>query len=162
MPIPYIFRIRHLTFSNDKQIHSEHNAGIRWLDLDPIEDRYLLSCASDGGIAVHDVLMPSLPINQGNKSTPFVATHSPLHKITRQHPESHKSSVSCIIWYPVDTGLFLSGSRDATIKVWDANSLVLGCSFQLCGAVHAIAMSHAPGALNCLVAAGSDESDVAR
>jgi DNA excision repair protein ERCC-8 len=30
--------------------------------------------------------------------------------------------VTCVVWYPVDTGLFVTGSADKQVKVWDTNT----------------------------------------
>ena len=62
-------------------------------------------------------------------------------------------------WYPVDTGLFLSGGRDGDVKVWDTNTLQVGCVFGVQAAVHSVAMSPA-AATHCLAAVGSAENDV--
>ncbi len=46
----------------------------------------------------------------------------PLLTLDRHHTrDAHRFLVSCVCWYPMDTGLFLTGSLDQTIKVWDAN-----------------------------------------
>ena len=33
----------------------------------------------------------------------------------------HKYGVSSIKWYPIDNGMFISGSLDGTVMVWDTN-----------------------------------------
>ena len=56
-----------------------------------------------------------------------------MGKIDRNSPEGHKYSVSCVSWYPVDSGLFISGSYDNTIKVSKRKSKPTckqDCSFQ--------------------------------
>ena len=44
-----------LGFSKQKAIKSVHSGGVTWLDLDPIEHRYLLAGAADGSVAAYDV-----------------------------------------------------------------------------------------------------------
>ena len=44
-----------LEFSKQKSIKSVHSGGVTWLDLDRIEQRYLLAGAADGSIAAYDV-----------------------------------------------------------------------------------------------------------
>jgi WD40 repeat protein len=46
----------------------------------------------------------------------------PLFIIKRGHPAAHKYQVTSICWYPVDTGLFITGSADQDVKVWDTNT----------------------------------------
>jgi len=41
----------------------------------------------------------------------------PLFAIKRGHPSAHRYQVTSVVWYPVDTGLFVSGSADQDVKV---------------------------------------------
>jgi WD40 repeat protein len=36
---------------------------------------------------------------------------------------AHQYSISCIQWYPFDTGMFFTSGMDKTFKIWDTNSL---------------------------------------
>lgn len=78
------------------------------------------------------------------------------------------------MWYPIDNGIFITGARDGQVLVWDANALAVAGVFSLgtratTGAsstitsapipVHAMAMSPISSS-HCLIAVGSDESDV--
>jgi DNA excision repair protein ERCC-8 len=47
---------------------------------------------------------------------------SPLFTVKRGHAAAHKYQVTSISWYPVDTGMFITGSADQLVKVWDTNS----------------------------------------
>jgi len=40
-----------------------------------------------------------------------------LFSVKRGHPSAHRYQVTCLTWYPVDTGLFVSGSADQDVKV---------------------------------------------
>lgn len=42
-------------FSREKSISSVHTGGVTWLDLDCVEERYLLAGAADGSVAAYDV-----------------------------------------------------------------------------------------------------------
>jgi hypothetical protein len=44
-----------LGFSNAKVIRSAHGAGITWLDLDHVEQRYLLAGSADASVVAYDV-----------------------------------------------------------------------------------------------------------
>jgi DNA excision repair protein ERCC-8 len=41
----------------------------------------------------------------------------------RTHPASaHRFAATCVAWYPVDSGMFVSGSADKTLRLWDTNT----------------------------------------
>jgi DNA excision repair protein ERCC-8 len=50
-------------------------------------------------------------------------------------------AVSCVQWYPYDTGLFISGSMDGQVTVWDTNTFTVAHTFKLNGIAHAARMS---------------------
>jgi DNA excision repair protein ERCC-8 len=135
-------------------IKSAHKGGVTWMDLDPVEQRYLLAGAADASLAVYDTQQPT-PGSAGAG-----AHHLPLFTITKQSPGAHAFSVSSVCWYPVDTGLFVSGGFDCQVKVWDANALAVAAAFALPARVHVVAMSP-DAASHCLVAAGGAGATVA-
>lgn len=77
----------------------------------------MLSGSSDASVAVYDVQQP-----QDYEGGGLIAKHRPILVIDKQHEQGHKYAVSSAIWYPIDTGLFISGSFDHSIKVWDTNT----------------------------------------
>lgn len=81
------------------------------------EQRYLLSCASDASVAVYDVQRAT-----GHEGDGLIAKHKPLFVVDKRHEQGHKYAVSTAIWYPVDTGLFVTGSYDHRVNVWDTNT----------------------------------------
>jgi DNA excision repair protein ERCC-8 len=71
----------------------------------------------------------------------------------------HLFSVSCATWYPVDTGVFFTGSFDRTLAGWDANTQQRVVTFEFPEMVYAASMApHA--ASHCLVAVGSGDPQV--
>lgn len=86
--------------------------------VDLTEGRYLLSGASDGSVAVCDVQRASEFLGGG-----LVSQHRSIFVVDKQHERGHKYAVSSAIWYPVDTGLFVTGSYDHCINVWDTNTV---------------------------------------
>ncbi|KAK9817228.1 hypothetical protein WJX72_011350 [[Myrmecia] bisecta] len=79
-----------------------------------------------------------------------------LFAIQRGSEASHKFSVSCVAWYPIDTGMFVTGSFDHDVKVWDTNSLQVACRFAFPGRVYGLALSPVAVA-HCLVAVVGSE-----
>ena len=76
-------------------------------------------------------------------------------------PPTTPSSITCACWYPVDTGMFITGSQDAIVRVWDANAQQEAARLQALGAVAAIGMSSAAACQGsplhtCLAVASSD------
>eukprot|EP00884_Botryococcus_braunii_P017531 jgi/Botrbrau1/4461/Bobra.0348s0045.2 len=141
-------RTRALDLSDEKCLVGNQREAINWLDLDLAEQRYLLSASSDSAITAYDVLVPT--VTQAKRR---LEKHDPLFKIDKSWPGGHKYAVSCVVWYPVDTGLLISGGHDNVIKVWDTNSLQVVTEFQLSAPIMAAAMS-AVATAHCLVAVG--------
>ena len=100
-------RTRKLEISRSSAIPSVHEGGLTCLCLELTENRYLLGAATDSSFAIYDT---------ANART---ADESPccLCKVDRTKRDGHKYSVTCTAWYPVDSGLFVTGSNDRDIKV---------------------------------------------
>ena len=81
------------------------------------EGRYLLAGAADATVAVYDVQRATDHDGRGR-----ISKHKSLFLINKQHEHGHKYAISSAIWYPVDTGLFVTGSYDHHINVWDTNT----------------------------------------
>lgn len=89
-------------------------------------------CAAEGGEhddAAEDMGGVPAGAHYGQRSGAR-GLHHPLVKVkkaARGEANGHHFSVSRAIWYPVDTGLFVSASHDCTVKVgelrarWSAN-----------------------------------------
>jgi DNA excision repair protein ERCC-8 len=73
---------------------------------------------------------------------------------------SQKSGISSILYYPSDAGLFITGSYDKTVTVWDAEEgpPEIAFTFALDGVVRSLAM--APKAHHTLVAVGSEAQTI--
>jgi DNA excision repair protein ERCC-8 len=41
----------------------------------------------------------------------------------RNSDDAHSYSISCVQWYPIDSGMFFTSGMDSKFKVWDTNSL---------------------------------------
>ncbi|KAF6159767.1 hypothetical protein GIB67_030025 [Kingdonia uniflora] len=122
--------------------------------VDLTEGRYLLSAASDGSAAVYDVQCAAKYEGGG-----LVAKHECLFVVDKQHEHGHKYSVSSAIWYPIDTGLFITGSYDHYVNVWDTNTTQVVVNFKMPGKVYQTAMSPIAKS-HMLIAAGTEDVQV--
>uniref|UniRef100_N1R2Y4 DNA excision repair protein ERCC-8 n=1 Tax=Aegilops tauschii TaxID=37682 RepID=N1R2Y4_AEGTA len=141
-------RAASLALSNRKEIATPHLGAVNSLQVDLTEGRYLLSGASDGSAAVFD-LKDATEYEAG-----FIAKHRSILLVDRQHQHGHKFTVSKAIWYPVDTGLFVTASFDNYVKVWDTNSTQVVMDFKMPGKVYSAAMSPI-ATTHMLIATGS-------
>ena len=107
-------RARSLAFDTGKQISSIHKKGITWLDLEQVESRYLLAGGADCSVAIYDVAQP---ISAEAQSSAGGQDYGSVLKITTATPGCHQYSISSVDWYPIDTGLFVTGSFDHQVKV---------------------------------------------
>ncbi|RWW84877.1 hypothetical protein BHE74_00006492 [Ensete ventricosum] len=157
-PITFASRVRScrvsaLGLSNHKEIVSPHHGAVNALQVDLTEGRYLLSGASDGSAAVYDI-QRATDYEEG-----LIARHRSLFVVDKQHEYGHKFAISTAIWYPVDTGLFVTGSFDHFVKVWDTNTTQVVMDFKMPGKVYGTAMSSIAKA-HMLIAAGSADVQV--
>ncbi|KAF2324261.1 hypothetical protein GH714_011374 [Hevea brasiliensis] len=134
-------RIADLQLSNCKDIVSPHRGPINSLQVDLTEGRYLLSGASDASAACFDIQRATDYEGRG-----LIAKHKCLFAVDKQHESGHKFAISSAIWYPVDTGLFITGSYDHYIKS--------GILIPLRTAMSPLATSH------MLIAAGTEDVQV--
>ncbi|GAV56576.1 WD40 domain-containing protein [Cephalotus follicularis] len=148
-------RVSTLHLSNHKDIVSPHRASINSLQVDLTEGRYLLSAAADASAAVFDVQRATDYEGNGN----IIAKHKSIFAIDKQHEQGHKYAISSAIWYPIDTGLFITGSYDHYIKVWDTNTTQVVMNFKMPGKVYRVAMSSLSTS-HMLIAAGTEDVQV--
>jgi len=153
--------------SGDKTIAHRWSGGVNCLELDETERRYLLAGTVDAVVAVYDTEQPT----KTDRTTGH-ATHEPLIRVAKGSAEGaeggvggargtggHLFSVSCAAWYPVDTGMFFTGSFDQTVAAWDTNTASRVLTFHFDAKVYDISM--APNASShCLVAVGTGHPQV--
>lgn len=147
-------RVSSLELSNRKELVSPHKGAINSIQVDLIEGRYLLSGASDGSTALFDIQQATDYEGGG-----MVARHKSLFVVDKQHEHGHKFAVSSAIWYPIDTGLFITGSFDHDVKVWDTNTTQVVMDFKMPGKVYGTAMSSV-ATTHMLIAVGSADVQV--
>lgn len=75
-------------------------------------ERYMLSGFSNGSVKLYDINLASLHAGGVNRHEP-VATSD---------PSAHKTAISSVQWYTPDSGVFITGSLDKTVGLWDAHT----------------------------------------
>ncbi|XP_067120324.1 DNA excision repair protein ERCC-8-like [Centruroides vittatus] len=106
-------RVLSLELSNFRDLERSHAGGVNTIDIETVENRYLLSGGTDGTIFIHDLY--------NLKGNPQY-TCNVACRIDKRSGHAHSFSVGCVQWYPFDTGLFTSTGMDHQLRVWDANS----------------------------------------
>uniref|UniRef100_A0A1J3H926 DNA excision repair protein ERCC-8 n=1 Tax=Noccaea caerulescens TaxID=107243 RepID=A0A1J3H926_NOCCA len=147
-------RILSLQLDNRKDFVSPHRGSVNSLQVDLTEGRYLLSGASDGSAAVFDVQRAT-----DYEASGLIAKHKCIFTVDKQHENGHKYAISSAIWYPIDTGLFITGSYDHYIKVWDTNTAQAVVDFKMPGKVYRTAMSSLAMS-HTLIATGTEDVQV--
>ncbi|XP_020592758.1 DNA excision repair protein ERCC-8-like [Phalaenopsis equestris] len=147
-------RVAALQLSNRKEIVSPHRGAVNSVQVDLTEGRYLLSGSSDASVAIYDIQQASDYDEYG-----LIAKHRSIVLVDKQHEHGHKFSISSAIWYPIDTGLFITGSYDHDIKVWDTNTSQAIMEYKMPGKVYGTAMSSI-ASTHMLIAAGSADVQV--
>ena len=138
-------RVFSLSLSRTEELVPLHTDGVMALAVDSVSGRFLLTGGCDQRIGVYDL---------GERFTPS-GSHRRLKHIAVTSKKAHKYAVSGLRWYPHDTGIFVSGSMDGNVRVWDTNRLEVVETFDGFGAVYAHDVSPA-----ALVAVGSRLTDV--
>ncbi|KAK4387605.1 WD repeat-containing protein ATCSA-1 [Sesamum angolense] len=147
-------RVSSIRLSNYKEIVSSHRGSVNSLQVDLTEGRYLLAGASDATVAVYDIERATDYDGGG-----LIAKHKSLFVVNKQHEHGHKYAISSAIWYPIDTGLFVTGSYDHHINVWDTNTTHVVMDFKMPGKVYRAAMSSIARS-HMLIAAGTEDVQV--
>ena len=165
------------------RLHSRHSAAVTSLSCEGVEWRYLLSADSHGLLALYDT-QPALHrphidsehVTHPSSESGHIA--SAAHQSGQcwyvSHPLSTStvtrsvggevggSSVNSVVWYPVDTGMFVSGGQDGGVHVWDTNTFSVEATFTMRdAAVNSVSMSPlAAASTHSLIAVGSTDLNV--
>lgn len=95
-------------------------------DLDAVDFQYMLCGLNNGGIAIYDISK----IQEGR-------IYEEVGIVKGGQRGGHRHAIECVQWYPADTGLFTTSSKDKTIKIWDPNRMKPVDQFKLaCNVLH--------------------------
>lgn len=108
------------------------NAAVNSLSLEKNDYQFLLSSCADSSIKLWDLKFQDTQEDAQDTSLAGqtydnydydnpVSTFQNVATIPRR--AAHTFGVSCIQWWPFDTGMFVSSSFDHTVKIWDTNEL---------------------------------------
>lgn len=126
--LPSYARLSHLALDPGTLLRPLPLGGVNWLDLERVEDRYLLAASSDASVLLYDTqgqeeeAAGQVPPGQG----PALPGLAPLLSLTKASPGGHRFSVSSAAWYPLDNGLFVTGAsrvgrgRPRALACWPA------------------------------------------
>ena len=112
------------------------------LGLDHLDQEFLLACSGDGVIGVY------------RESQEESVCLEVLCSLNKDWPGNHTQAIHSVDWYPIDNGIFVSGSQDRTVKVWDSNALECVLSLDMEGSVHGTAMSSVATSHNLVAITG--------
>jgi len=146
--------------------------------LDRLSQRFLLTVDTRSTVLLHDTsavgtgtVRPSPPTGMGGapmgydaiarypRSAPMpVAARSAA---VRAPPplSGHNRAISCVAWFPSDTGLFLTGAADNRLLTWDTARFSPAYAFAMDARVLSVAVSPCAGRHN-LVAVGTEDPRV--
>lgn len=120
-----------------------NNAAVNSLAAESLDYRYVISGCADSTMKLWDVNV-----------TDDKSNYQCIASIPKK--SAHKFGVSCVEWWPQDTGMFVSASFDHTVKVWDTNVLEVAHEFDMTGRVYSFDIS----ASQALVAVAIDHPHV--
>jgi WD40 repeat protein len=127
----------------DPEIVSPHRKAVSCLSMEANTGRFLLAGSGDGTVSIFDISKwgsssdgKGYPHSRRSRlqASSSAAAASSYHPVARslmvpavpnilQLPAGHSSSVTYAQWYPTDAGVFVSGSSDGTILLWDTGRM---------------------------------------
>ncbi|KXS20237.1 WD40 repeat-like protein [Gonapodya prolifera JEL478] len=122
-----------------------HARAVHAMDWEKVEWRYLLTASADPSIAIWDCSPTTLDPERGQGATgtsgrgnsvtlprngaaagtsqSSTAPTTRLYPLTTTPPSSHSAAITSVLWWPVDTGMFLSSGMDGWVKAWDTEEI---------------------------------------
>lgn len=135
----------------------QHAGYINSLSIDNVDRRLLLCGGADSSVTIWDVDQEPDPVEDDDVPWPQRDLHSkPLCRLPKK--ASHKFGISKLSWWPFNNDMFLTGSYDTTLKVWDTEGLEEVYSFDLDHKVYCFDIN--PLEDEGLVAAGLDHPNI--
>ena len=133
--------------SHNTTIKSDTKYASTAIDIDS-NGEYLLSGDSVGAVSIHQI--NETDVNSCNEVKPTCY----------EAKTGHKYSINSIKWFPKDTGIFVSGSSDKSIQVWDTNEMAVVEKFKFSGHVYDAQLSAKGGKTSHIIAAAISNHQV--
>lgn len=142
------YGILHQTARRDVfPVNCHKNASVNSLSVEKSDYRYLLSGCADSSIKLWDLKeQNSVETNQLDAKSNHTyddydydnpqSTYNNIASVPRK--SVHMFGISAIQWWPYDTGMFVSGSFDHTVKIWDTNELTPVHTFDMINRVYSL------------------------
>lgn len=131
-------RVLTLQLCVETEIRSSHLQGATCLDCERIEERYLLCGGADGRVSLFDMETRTAVSSRADKircvdiiSTAMISSNT----------TGTLQRISCVQWYPTDTGLFVTGGLDGLVRIWDTNAFKVALEFSVDDRIYAARMN---------------------
>mmetsp|Transcript_22310 Transcript_22310/g.29179 ORF Transcript_22310/g.29179 Transcript_22310/m.29179 type:complete len:465 (-) Transcript_22310:122-1516(-) len=144
--------------STTREFEISNQGPITWMDIESIENRYVLTASADRQIALYDMAENLGQGIQNQPALPGAGGPQKMKPVFRRRKAS-KATVSSIEWYPIDTGLFVTSSMDGFVQIWDTNVFSSVSGFRSGCKVYRAALSPCAKS-HSLVALGSDHNAI--
>lgn len=132
--------------SKNTSIKPKTNYATTAVDIDT-NGEYLLSGDSVGAVAIHQINDTDYNVSNVIEASCF-------------EQKGHKYSVNSIKWFPKDTGIFVTGSSDKSVRVWDTNEMTTVETFKFPGHVYDAELTERSGKTSNLIAVAISDHQV--
>jgi DNA excision repair protein ERCC-8 len=143
------------------RINSLHDASVMSIDVESAENRYLLTTGGTR-LCVYDLAQRrDEDLGAGGAAPALMPIANTLAFVSGANRFGllHRNSISSLCWYPHDSGMFLTGSFDHCVRVWDTNAMEPISGFNVRALVYRVALSPCAGT-HSLVAVACESSHV--
>lgn len=136
-----------IDISKSTSVKSNSKYATTALDIDD-NGEFLLSGDAVGAVSIHQINLTS----ENSKNE--------LDVLCSEQKTGHKFSINSTKWFPSDTGIFVTGSSDKSLKVWDTNEMVSVDTFKFSGHVYDVDLSKKSGKTSHLIASAISDHQI--
>lgn len=107
----------------------KHDGYINSISIDHVEHELMICGGADSAITLWDLNAEPILPEEGENLAAQALHNEPLCSIDRR--KAHRFGISKVSWWPFDNALFMTGSYDGSVKVWDSEQLEEVYAFDL-------------------------------